>query len=114
MEGFLIASALYGVLSQRLVRKICSNCGGSGYDYTKTGNKCRQCSGTGFRGRVGIFELLTVNDEIRSAISQNNDSSTIAKIAIRNGMLPLLEDGKAKVAEGITTDAELNRAAANL
>ncbi len=95
VEGFLLASALYGVLSQRLVRKICTHCEGTGIDYTRTGNKCRECSGTGFMGRMGIFELMAVDDEIRSAITRNASSAEIA------------------AAKGITTEAEVKRAAMN-
>jgi type II secretory ATPase GspE/PulE/Tfp pilus assembly ATPase PilB-like protein len=114
VEGFLISSSLFGVLSQRLVRKICPKCGGTGVDYNYTGNKCKVCSSTGFKGRTGIFELMMVNDEIRSAISRESDSSTIAGIARKNGMKNIIEDGRDKVASGVTTQAELNRAAANI
>jgi type II secretory ATPase GspE/PulE/Tfp pilus assembly ATPase PilB-like protein len=111
VEGFLLSSALYGVLSQRLVRKVCTSCtNGKNPD----GAKCRVCGGTGFRGRTGIFELLEVNDEIRSAITRNEDSGTIAEIAKKNGMRPLREDGMAKVEAGVTTLSEITRAVANL
>ncbi|MBN2641469.1 MAG: type II/IV secretion system protein [Victivallales bacterium] len=113
VEGFLLASALYGVLSQRLVRKICLHCEGSGIDYTRTGNKCRECNGTGFHGRMGIFELMLVDDEIRSAISRNASSSEIAAIAMKKGMRPLVDDGMKKVAQNLTTEAEVKRAAMN-
>ncbi len=109
VEPFLVASSLYGVLSQRLVRKICSECQGSGLDMTVTGNRCRRCNGTGFKGRSGIFELLRVNDEMRRAINRNLPSSEIEKIAVANGMVTLLEDGRAKVAKGTTTAEELAR-----
>jgi len=111
VEGFLLSSALYGVLSQRLVRKICKACEGSGIDYNRTGNKCRHCNGTGFQGRTGIFELLLVNDEIRNAISRHASSNEIADIAVRHGMKPLVEDGMVKVAAGITTETEVGRSA---
>ena len=110
MEGFLVASALYGVLSQRLVRKICPVCGGSGKD--AEGGKCRRCNGTGYKGRCGIFELLRMDDEMRRAVNTNAPSSELEKIAVRNGMIPLRDDGLAKVRAGITTLEELSRSTA--
>ncbi len=114
VEGFLVSSALFGVMSQRLVRVVCKECDGSGINYNFTGNRCRACSGTGFRGRTGIYELLTVNDDMRRAITKNASSSDIAKLACENGMIPLQEDGMAKVAAGITTEYEVTRAASEL
>ncbi|MDD3118737.1 MAG: GspE/PulE family protein, partial [Victivallales bacterium] len=111
VEGFLLSSALYGVLSQRLVRKICPHCHGTGIDHTRTGNKCRECAGTGFYERTGIFELLAVNDEIRRAIAQKASSEEIAAIAMRHGMRPILDDGLEKVRRGVTTEAEVRRSA---
>lgn len=111
MEGFLVASALFGVMSQRLVRKVCTVCNGTGVDTSMPGNRCRNCNATGFRGRTGIYELLRVNDELRDAISHNQSSAVLEKIAVKNGMKTLLEDGRAKVAAGITTEEELFRSA---
>jgi general secretion pathway protein E len=107
MEGFLISSSLIGVLSQRLIRTVCKKCRG-------LGGKCKNCGGSGFKGRTGIFELLIVDDNIRAAILKNFDSSAINSIAVKNGMIPLIEDGKAKVAAGITTEAEMLRAASDI
>ncbi len=109
IEGFLISSALCGVLSQRLVRKVCPVCGGN-TETAQPENRCRTCSGSGYKGRTGIFELMLVDDEIRSAIARNADSSTISSIARKHGMIPLIDDGKAKVEAGITSSAELARA----
>ena len=112
VENFLVSSALFGVLSQRLVRKICPVCKGEGM----RGNhqKCKHCNGSGFKGRCGIFELLIVDDELRSAINRNASSSELQALAVRGGMTTLKEDGLAKVAAGITTEAELNRSTAEL
>ena len=109
VEHYLLASALSGVLSQRLVRKICSACRNTGI--TEHGGKCKSCGGTGFRGRTGIFELLVVNDEIRQAITHRLSSTEIEQMAITNGMIPLLSDGTAKAEQGITTLPEVKRAA---
>jgi type II secretory ATPase GspE/PulE/Tfp pilus assembly ATPase PilB-like protein len=112
VESFLVASALYGVLSQRLVRKVCRSCGGTGIDNNVTGGRCRTCNGSGFKGRSGIFELLRMNDDIRRAVNANLPSSEIEKIAVGFGMKRLLEDGREKVAAGITTAEELARSTA--
>ena len=109
VEGFLVASALFGVMSQRLVRKVCTVCNGTGKDEN---GRCRNCNGTGFRGRTGIYEFLRVNDELREAISHNKPSSELEKIAVKHGMKTLLEDGREKVAAGITTAEELLRSTA--
>lgn len=107
VEPFLVSSALCGVLSQRLVRKVCTECHG---DKSK---HCKKCSSSGFKGRCGIFELLTVNDELRAAVNRSADSSELESIAVRNGMVTLEQDGNAKVASGVTTLEEVARAAAS-
>jgi len=112
VENFLVSSALFGVLSQRLVRKICPQCRGKGT--LGNGHKCKRCNGSGYKGRCGIFELLIVNDELRAAINRNVSSNELQEIATRSGMTTLKEDGLAKVAAGITTNEELNRSTAEL
>ena len=112
MENFLVSSALFGVLSQRLVRKICTACNGSGK--AEDGSKCRRCNGSGYKGRCGIYELLIMDDELRAAVNQNLSSAELGRIAVSHGMTTLLEDGNTKVAAGITTQEELNRSTANL
>ena len=107
VEGFLVSSSLAGVLSQRLVRTICPECGGSGINFNFTGNRCKNCSGTGFRGRTGIFELLLVDDDIRAAILRNATSMDISSIAVKKGMMPLNEYGMLKVKDGVTTAEEV-------
>jgi type II secretory ATPase GspE/PulE/Tfp pilus assembly ATPase PilB-like protein len=67
------------------------------------------CFGTGYRGRVGIFELMELNEELRNAIMRNEDASKITAIARRNGMRNLREDGWMKVAQGVTTPDEVIR-----
>jgi type II secretory ATPase GspE/PulE/Tfp pilus assembly ATPase PilB-like protein len=112
VENFLVSSALFGVLSQRLVRKICTSCNGTGKD--AEGQKCRRCNGTGYKGRSGIFELLFMNDELRTAVNRNASSSELEAIAVKHGMVTLQQDGEAKVKAGITTQEELNRSTAEL
>ena len=111
MENFLVSSALSGVLSQRLVRKVCTACHGTGND----GNgKCRRCNGSGYKGRTGIYELLLLSDELRMAVNRNASSSELEAIAKKDGMITLREDGEEKVRLGITTQEELNRSTAEL
>jgi type II secretory ATPase GspE/PulE/Tfp pilus assembly ATPase PilB-like protein len=110
VESFLVSSALFGVLSQRLIRKICPDCKGN----IDTEKRCKNCGDSGFKGRTGIYELLTVDDEIRQAIIKNSSSAEIKDIAVKNGMIPLVQDGLDKVAAGITMESEVKRSANDL
>ena len=125
VENYLISSALIGVLAQRLVRVICRKCiepinvsttlisemrtHEQGSINTFHGKGCKECSDTGFRGRVGIYELLVVDDSIRQHILNKSTSQEIREIARKKGMTTLREDGWKKVAEGITTVEEVLR-----
>ena len=106
VEDFLLSSALVGVLSQRLVRKLCPDCNGSGLG---DGRSCRACNGHGYRGRVGIFELLAIDDAVRQAIRDSADSATLNAIARQGGMTTLREDGDEKVRAGVTRLEEVAR-----
>ena len=107
IPGFLINSALLGVLSQRLVRRVCTVCNG---ESRKGKQKCRHCGSTGYRGRIGIYELLIFDEEIRQAVKRNCSSTEINDIAVKNGMTPLLQCGRNLIQAGITTEEELSRA----
>jgi general secretion pathway protein E len=118
VENYLINSSLVAVLAQRLVRVICANCRvPNGVtlspfgDHVETfrGAGCDTCNGTGYRSRIGIFELMELNEEIRALVMQNADASKITDAARRNGMLSLREDGWNKVGTGITTPEEVLR-----
>jgi general secretion pathway protein E len=118
VENYLITSSLTAVLAQRLVRVICQNCKqetkpATSHDGTKVpafrGAGCDVCYGSGYRGRVGIFELMELNEELRSAIIRNDDASRITIIARKHGMRNLREDGWLKVANGTTTPDEVIR-----
>ncbi len=107
-ESFLLSAVLYGVLSQRLVRLRCPECGGTG----RLGDlACGACGGWGYRGRTGIFELLEVDGEIRSAINRRAEAAEIERLARANGMRPLMDDGLAKVELGVTSEEEVRRVA---
>ena len=127
VEPFLVSSTLIGVLAQRLVRNLCSNCKTpytptadelaevrqppqSGLTFYKE-NGCSECLETGYRGRSGIYELLTVDDDVRPLILRNADAGTIKRKAVENGMATLLGDGVRKVMAGKTTTEEILRVA---
>jgi type II secretory ATPase GspE/PulE/Tfp pilus assembly ATPase PilB-like protein len=113
IENFLVSSSLVAVLSQRLVRKLCQACGGSGNSPDDPSKKCKVCHGRGFKGRVGIFELMVIDDKIRELINADSDAGTIAEAAIEAGMKPLMVDGMEKVKQGITTENEVAGIAVN-
>ena len=113
IENFLVSSSLVAVLSQRLVRKICSVCKGTGKSIENPEKNCKICHGRGFKGRVGIFELMIIDDKIRELINSDADAGAIAEVAIAGGMKPLMEDGMAKVKEGVTTESEVAGIAVN-
>ena len=118
VENYLITSSLVAVLAQRLVRVICNECKTSAGTRiapdgetieTYRGSGCDNCYGTGFRGRVGIFELMELDEELRASIMRNEDASKITAIARRHGMRNLREDGWLKVRRGVTTADEVMR-----
>jgi type IV pilus assembly protein PilB len=128
IEAFLIASTIVGILAQRLARKVCSQCA-QAYEPTtaelqrvgytsedivgttfRKGRGCPHCQHTGYRGRVGIFELLVLNDAVRSAVIEQKTSQELRKICIESaGLVTLMEDGIYKAAAGITTIDEVFR-----
>jgi type II secretory ATPase GspE/PulE/Tfp pilus assembly ATPase PilB-like protein len=118
MENYLITSSVVAVLAQRLVRVICVHCKGkSGTRIAPDGNTvvcysgsgCEHCFGSGYSGRMGIFELMELGDEIRQLIMKNADAAAITNVARRNGMRNLREDGWLKVQDGVTTADEVMR-----
>lgn len=127
VEPFLVSSTLEGVLAQRLVRTLCIECKET-YDpthqeipadlslYALTDGKpiyrpkgCRSCRGTGYSGRLGIYELLETNDEIRQLASEKTSTIALRKAALAGGMRSLREDGWLKVAKGVTSIDEVLR-----
>ena len=126
MENYLLTSSLVAILAQRLVRVLCSSCKREesvSADWLRSiglevpgqhhmisrGKGCEACAQTGFRGRVGIFELMELNDDIRKLILNNADAVALAHAARKNGMRNLQEDGIEKMLAGITTPEELVR-----
>jgi general secretion pathway protein E len=100
IEPYLLASTLNGVLAQRLVRKVCVECRGAG---------CRTCNTSGYRGRTGIYELLTVDDELRRLIHDLASERTIRDTAVAHGMVRLRDDGMRWVRNGVTSEDEVLR-----
>lgn len=124
IPSYLVGSALNGVVAQRLVRTICQHCkeaySPSDEELKKGGVKwtggklyrgvgCKACAGTGYSGRTGIFEVLTVNKAIKGLISSEAGEQEIFKAALDAGMTPMNVDGLKKVAAGMTTLDELTR-----
>jgi general secretion pathway protein E len=118
VENYLINSSLVSVLAQRLVRVICKQCiTANGVEVSPFGERvetfrgagCEVCAGTGYKSRVGIFELMEMNEEIRTLIMGNADASKITDAARRNGMHSLREDGWLKIKNGVTTSEEVMR-----
>ncbi len=126
VEPFLIASAVVGVVAQRMVRRICPDCGRlveaplveqmayekeMGEKQTKFlyGTGCKSCAYTGYVGRTGIFEILTMSDSLRMMVCNRASSTDIRAQALKEGMISMVNDGMRKVKEGITTPAEVLR-----
>ncbi len=128
VQDYLLSSSLLGVLAQRLVRRLCPDCRrevpfadveavteelnvreSSSLRVVWEAVGCNLCSGTGYLGRVGIFELLPVTSEICKVIVQRADAGVIRSLAVQQGMRLLREDGWDKVRQGVTTLAEVVR-----
>ncbi|MBI4690492.1 MAG: type II secretion system ATPase GspE [Nitrospirae bacterium] len=122
VENYLVSSTLIGVMAQRLVRRICPNCKekhiatadirrelGEGVSEFWKGKGCDNCLGTGYRGRMAIFELLMVDDSIRELVMRRATVREIKDKAISLGMRTLRQDGIEKIKKGITTVDEVLR-----
>ena len=135
VEPFMVSASLLGIISQRLVRRVCTNCrisykpsqeelGRFGllsshetevtFFEANTQNKnedgcCQACNGSGYKGRVGVYEVLKMNDTITAAVAKKAPTDVIRRMALENGMKTLLGYGLQLVREGITTLAEVER-----
>ncbi|HIJ66865.1 MAG TPA: type II/IV secretion system protein, partial [Planctomycetes bacterium] len=127
LEPFLVTATLEGIIAQRLVRKICTNCkrefepseetllelglkpeevAGRKFYY---GKGCEVCNNTGYRGRAGIFEIMTFNDELRDLVINRSSTAVLNEAARRNGMRLLRDNGLDLVYNGTTTIEEVAR-----
>jgi general secretion pathway protein E len=126
VEPFLVASAVIGIVAQRMVRRICPDCShlveaplveqiayeremGEKQAKFLCGTGCKSCAYTGYLGRTGIFEILTMSDAIGGMICNQASSSAIRSQALKDGMISIMNDGMRKVKEGITTPSEVLR-----
>ncbi len=122
VENFLVSSTLIGVLAQRLVRKICPDCRehykpgrevehvfGHKVDILYRGRGCECCKGTGYRSRIGIYELLSIDDTLRRMIMENATANQMKEYAVKSGMKTLSQDGLFKTLSGQTTLDEVHR-----
>jgi general secretion pathway protein E len=127
IEPYLVASTVEAVLAQRLARKICDACkegraptpeesrafgsAASGISTVYFGRGCAECRGTGYKGRTGIFELLVMDENLRTAVQQNASAGHLERLGLDRGMRLLRDDGLRIVREGITTPEEVLRVA---
>jgi type IV pilus assembly protein PilB len=128
VETFLIANTVTGVIAQRLARRICTACK-QPYDVPAStlrrfgfhierpdqkvtlwnGSGCERCRNTGFKGRIGLYELMSLDDEVREMIVNRASIVDIRNLAKKNGMKEMREDGLQKVLDGVTTPDEVMR-----
>jgi type IV pilus assembly protein PilB len=125
IEPFLITATIEGIVSQRLVRRICENCK-TAFEPSEAqlmelqltqddikdkkfyyGRGCSKCNGTGYRGRIGIFEIMVFNDEIRDLIMQQASTNVLRTAGQKAGMRLLRENGLTTIYDGITTIDEI-------
>jgi general secretion pathway protein E len=129
VEAFLLRSTLRAVIAQRLVRQLCDRCKirrpltaadrAADPRYEEVGLAvdeiicepvgCERCGGTGYRGRCGVFEILEMNEDVRRLVESQSDWASIDKVAVRNGMTTMIDDGLAKIRAGTTSAAEVLR-----
>jgi type II secretory ATPase GspE/PulE/Tfp pilus assembly ATPase PilB-like protein len=125
IEPFLVAAGLNGVLAQRLLRKLCAQCKrelepneemqeflqhqGMSADKLWSGKGCDRCRNTGYSGRVGIYELLSVDDSLRDVVARNPNVAELRRLCMERGMVTLRTDGLRKAARGLTSVEEVLR-----
>jgi general secretion pathway protein E len=129
VEGYLLRSVLRAVIAQRLVRQLCDHCksprmlteadfaedprfaafGFRAGEMLHEPCGCERCGGTGYRGRLGVFELLELTNELRELIGEKTDGLKIDAMAIRAGMTTMLDDGVVKCRAGLTSPSEILR-----
>jgi type IV pilus assembly protein PilB len=126
IEPFMISSAVAGIIGQRLIRSICPDCKslyypsremlqGLGLDTEKSiklakGKGCESCYDSGFKGRLGIYELVELNQDLQKLILTNPSGEQLRDFITRQNIPTIVSEGKEKVTEGITTFEEVNRA----
>jgi type IV pilus assembly protein PilB len=131
VEPYLTSSAVDCVIAQRLARRLCERCkrpvevesetlSNLGFPFERLAPQdggfhfheaagCDRCARTGYRGRIGIYEMMVLTDEIREAVIKRGSADEVRHIAEEQGMVPLRDDGLSKAARGITTIEEVLR-----
>jgi type IV pilus assembly protein PilB len=122
IEPFLVSSAVDCIVAQRLVRKLCESCkrpqkvseavleehGLSGAEpYEAVG--CARCGGSGYRGRVGLYEVMEITEPIRALVLERASVDEIVAVAVSEGMRRMRDDGLLKIRDGLTSIAEIER-----
>jgi general secretion pathway protein E len=111
VEPYLVTSTLLAAMAQRLLRRTCQTCKGSGKGHA-TGfyaGKCEKCFGSGYYGRIAVYEIMRMTDDLRKLTAQNADAVSIAEMARAGGMRTMIDDARDKIALGLTTEAEIER-----
>jgi type IV pilus assembly protein PilB len=125
IEPFMVASSVLGAVAQRLVRRVCEHCKKERYpeeaemvfagikpdQVLHYGSGCERCNGTGYHGRIAIYEIFTISAAIQNLILNRASTEEIRKVAIREGMVTLKDDGMIKALQGVTTVREIMRVA---
>jgi general secretion pathway protein E len=125
VESYLISSSLLAIQAQRLVRRVCTDCAHeyplsddeavvleiskADYPHVRRGAGCERCGGTGYRGRIGLYELLVMSDTLRHEVATGADANIIRAQAVKEGMKTLRQDALEKLAAGLTTPEEVVR-----
>ena len=127
VEPFLIASSVSGIVAQRLIRRVCRDCGedqqptkreieifakrGMRIESIKRGKGCSSCNMTGYKGRIAIHEILVLNDEMKRVIMNGESFTKLRELAIKHKTVFLIDDGLLKVKQGLTSTEEVLRVA---
>ncbi|MEL7473327.1 MAG: GspE/PulE family protein [Planctomycetota bacterium] len=106
LPPYLITSSLLAVMAQRLLRRLCPDCHGAG---TIQGARCDTCFGSGYKGRLAVYEIMEMNDRLRQLTADRADGVTLYEAAVDTGFKPMREDAKDKLELGLTDQAEIYR-----
>jgi general secretion pathway protein E len=107
VEPYLVTSSLLAVLAQRLLRRVCTQCGGAGLSGVQ--ERCEACFGTGYKGRLAVYEIMPMTDELRKLTAQRADAVSLSEAARRGGFRGMADDAREKMARGLTTEEEIQR-----
>jgi general secretion pathway protein E len=107
LEPYLVTSSLLAALAQRLLRRVCMSCHGAGT--SSAGGRCETCFGTGYKGRLAVYEIMTMNDELRRLTASRADAIALYDCARATGFRNMREDALEKVKLGLTDEAEVFR-----